>query len=250
VGETGKSAAGPRAGAATALALLFAAVWPSALAWLYAVALAGEDGGPVRQALYVAGKAVQLLFPIAFVLFVERRRPRPRPPKAKDWLLGLGPGLAVAAGMLALYFAWLRGAPPLADTPQAIRGKLAEFGVDSPWKYLALAVSLSAVNSLQEEYYFRWFLFGRLRAFLPLWPALILAALAFAAHHVILLGLYLPGRFWTAAVPLALCVGAGGGLWAWLYARTGALYAPWLCHVLTDAAVFAVGWDLLRKAGL
>jgi len=41
-------------------------------------------------------------------------------------------------------------------------------------------------------------------------------------------------------------VGAGGAFWAWLYHRSGALAGPWLGHLLADAAIFTIGFDLLR----
>jgi membrane protease YdiL (CAAX protease family) len=37
----------------------------------------------------------------------------------------------------------------------------------------------------------------------------------------------------------------GGMVWAWLYWRTGSIYAPWLSHLLIDAAIFTAGYDLL-----
>jgi membrane protease YdiL (CAAX protease family) len=45
-------------------------------------------------------------------------------------------------------------------------------------------------------------------------------------------------------VPFALCVAGGGVAWAWLYDRSNSLYAPWLSHLLIDAAVMAIGYDL------
>jgi len=74
-------------------------------------------------------------------------------------------------------------------------------------------------NSVFEEYYFRWFVFGRMRSFLPLWPAAALSGLVFMAHHVVLLSVYLPGQFWTLTVPFSLCIAVGGAMWAWLYAE-------------------------------
>ena len=107
-----------------------------------------------------------------------------------------------------------------------------------------MASFIAVGNSLLEEYYFRWFIFGRMRAFLPLPSAIAASALVFMAHHIILLSVYLPGHFWTLTVPLSLCIAVGGGIWSWLYARTGSLYAPWLSHAIIDVAIGVVGWDL------
>jgi hypothetical protein len=32
----------------------------------------------------------------------------------------------------------------------------------------------------------------------------------------------------------------------WLYRRSGSLLGPWLGHLLVDALIFTVGWDLVR----
>ena len=44
----------------------------------------------------------------------------------------------------------------------------------------------------------------------------------------------------------SVCVAVGGAMWAWLYERTGSLLGPWLSHLLVDAAIFAIGYDLVR----
>ena len=97
-----------------------------------------------------------------------------------------------------------------------------------------------------EEYYWRWFVFGRLRRHLSFGPAAAVSSLAFMSHHVIVLYVYLPGYFWTAVVPLSLCVAVGGVVWAWLFEQTRSIYAAWLSHLLVDAGIFAIGYDLLR----
>ena len=82
---------------------------------------------------------------------------------------------------------------------------------------------------------------GRL---VPVTASVALSSLAFMAHHVVVLWVYLPGGWWTAVVPFSLCVAGGGAVWAWLYDRTGSLYAPWVSHLLVDAAIFLIGYDL------
>ncbi len=83
-----------------------------------------------------------------------------------------------------------------------------------------------------------------LRRLVAAWAAALISSLAFMAFHVIDLAMFFPGRFLTLALPLAVCVGIGGAAWCWLYQRTGSLYAPWLSHLVMDAAIFAVGYDL------
>ena len=242
------SPAAPRADLATALALVFASALPSLLTWLYFVVLAGDDRFDLlRKVVYGAGKVVEVALPLAFALLWERRLPRPRRPGREGIALGLGFGLAVAAGMLGLYYGWLRESPLLAHTPTPLLAVLCKFGIDALPGFLAWAAFATVVNSLFEEYYYRWFLFGRLRAFFSLPAAIVLSALVFMAHHVILLSVFMPGQFWTLTAPLSLCIALGGGLWAWLYARTGSLYSPWISHAVIDAAIAVIGWDLAQR---
>ena len=96
-----------------------------------------------------------------------------------------------------------------------------------------------------EEYYWRWFVFGWLKRWTPLWVAIAVSSVAFMGHHIIILNKYFPGRFWTAALPFSLCVAVGGAVWAWLYHRTQSLYAAWVSHAVIDAAIFAIGFQMV-----
>ena len=55
------------------------------------------------------------------------------------------------------------------------------------------------------------------------------------------------GRFLPAVVPFSLAIAVGGAVWCWLYERTGSLLGPWLSHLIIDAAIFVVAWDLLQR---
>jgi membrane protease YdiL (CAAX protease family) len=33
--------------------------------------------------------------------------------------------------------------------------------------------------------------------------------------------------------------------WAWLYDRTGSLLGPWMSHLIIDAGIFWVGYELI-----
>ena len=81
-----------------------------------------------------------------------------------------------------------------------------------------------------------------------LWPAILLSSVAFVGHHIIILAAYFG---WTspATVLFSACVGVGGAAWAWLYSRSGSLLGPWLSHLLVDAAIFIIGYDLVRSVG-
>jgi membrane protease YdiL (CAAX protease family) len=236
--------------AATALALVVAMALPTLITWLYFDLLAGQ--GPangLQQATYLLGKTIQFTLPIGFVLWADPKTLWPIRLRFAGLRLALGFAWLVSAAMVIVYFSWLRDSSLFAGTTPAIRAKLAEVDLLSPLRYLGLALFLCVAHSLLEEYYWRWFVFGRLRALIPLWPAIVLSSLAFMAHHVLVLHHYFPGRFLHATLPFSLGVAVGGGVWAWIYQRTGSIGATWLSHFLIDATIFLIGWDLIFVRG-
>lgn len=229
------------------LALMFTMLFPCAMAWLYFVELARMQAQS-NQALQIAfglGKAIQFLFPAMYVWWVERERLALRSPNLRGVGVGAGFGVLVGAATLAIYFFWLKHSEILGDTPARILGKVHEFGVTGPLGFLVMGFFISVVHSLFEEYYWRWFVFGTLKRYLPVAGAIVVSSIGFMLHHIVILGVYFPAQFWTLALPFAVCVGVGGGVWAWIYHRTGSLYAAWLSHALIDAAILYVGFDMV-----
>jgi membrane protease YdiL (CAAX protease family) len=230
---------------ADASAVLFALAFPTLLVLVYFVLLP-EVGAPpaVQQVAYAVGKILQFGFPLVWVLAVQRGRLKLQKPGSKGLFEGLGFGLFVFAGMLALYFLWLEPASYLEGAREPIGKRLAGYGVTSLPRYVLFGLFVSLAHSFLEEYYWRWFAFGQLRRLVPVWAAIVVSSLGFMAHHVVILGTYfeygsLPTVAFSAAVAL------GGGVWAWIYHRTGSLYWPWLSHALVDAAIFVVGYAMV-----
>ncbi len=223
--------------------VIVASFLPTLVTWLYFIALAKAD--PLLQkAAYAVGKSMQFALPVVWIWLVKRQRPRLVPPSGAGLLLGAAFGLLVAAAMATLYFGLLQPAGTFVEPAKAVREKVAAFGASSPPAYLLLAVFYSAIHSLLEEYYWRWFVFGQLRRGCKLPLAIGLSSAAFALHHILVLAIYFG---WHSPLTWLFSGGVviGGAVWAWLYARTGSLYAPWLSHALVDAAIFAIGYDLI-----
>jgi membrane protease YdiL (CAAX protease family) len=228
------------------LALGFALTFPALIAWVEFLAPAPEGAGLnlATQTAYYAGKVVQFTFPLVCLWFLERRLPRPAAPRLAGLAWGLGFGLVVGLGLLVLYFAFLRDTALFARSAGNIHGKLAEFGLDSPAGFAGFAFFIAVLHSFLEEYYWRWFVFGQLRRLVSSPWAIALSSLGFMVPHVFALATFLGAEFVLAVAVFTLCVGVGGAAWAWLYQRSASLYAAWLSHLLVDAALFGVGYDL------
>jgi membrane protease YdiL (CAAX protease family) len=227
-------------------AVAVAIALPTLVTQLYFVWLA--HAGAAKQLAYGVGKTAQFALPAAWVLAVRGEPLELSLPDGRGLALGVGFGLLVAAAMAALYWLWLKPAGLFAGRVQEeMIDKLRGFGLTRVWRYAALGVFYALGHSLLEEYYWRWFVFGRLAGFAPLSVAIAVSSLGFMAHHVILLVVYFGWRS-PATWLFSIAVAVGGAIWAWLYADSGSLAGPWLSHLLVDAAIFVVGYDVARRA--
>src|SRR5262245_14445514 len=118
--------------------VLVALVLPSAITWVYFIALA-QAPAAIQQTVYAAAKSVQFALPLVWIWLVQRERPRWPQPTSRGLALGAAFGLAVAASMAALY--WFVLAPRgLFELPaQRVQAKIAAFGLNSPAKFVLFA---------------------------------------------------------------------------------------------------------------
>jgi membrane protease YdiL (CAAX protease family) len=226
--------------------VVFALVFPTIITWGYFV-LAGRYSTAAQQATYLVVKTIQFTFPVIWVWAVLREPLRNGRATARGLVLGAAFGFVVAAASWFLFDRVLRDADAFQGAAALIQEKIGGFGIDSAWKYCILAGFYSLFHSLLEEYYWRWFVFRQLRQLIPLWPAIVASALGFMAHHVIVLSEFFKQAPWLACL-FASAVALGGAFWAWLYERTGSLFGPWLSHLIIDAGIFWVGFDLVRHS--
>ena len=223
-------------------AVVFAIVLPTLVTLAYFV-LAARAPAAVQQITYAVAKVVQFLFPIAWVIVVQGRRPRLWNWKLRGVVFGIVFGLCIAGAMLCLYHFILRSAPFFVAAVGHIQAKIHGMNLANPATFTAVGVFYSLVHSLLEEYYWRWFVFGQLSELTRLVPAIVISSLGFMAHHVLVIGTYF-GFFSPITWVFSLAVAIGGAVWAGLYHRTGSLLGPWLSHLLVDAAIFAVGYQI------
>lgn len=160
--------------------------------------------------------------------------------KRTNLLPGAAVGVLMGGCVLAGYYALLR---PMIDPP-ALAEKVRSLGLGG--HYWAMAVFISLLHSLFEEYYWRGFILVQLRTRLRGTAALcVVGGVLFGLHHIFAL-LWLPG------LPLvALCVAgtmAAGAVWCWMRLRGRSILDCYVSHVLADLSIFWIGYDLIQKA--
>ncbi len=227
-------------------AIIVALGYPTLLTLVYFLLLAGQPAS-WQQSIYAVGKVAQFAFPAVWIYLILRKRFPVKWPSCQGLLWGLGMGIAVGAAMVALSLLWLQPTGFFDGPSLVIREKLRGMGIDTVAKFVALSLFYSLGHSLLEEYYWRWFVFQRLRLYVGLSQAITISSLGFMAHHVIVLGVFF-GWASPVAYVFSLGVAVGGAAWAWIYDRSGSLVGPWVSHLLVDAAIFTIGFFLVRDA--
>ena len=195
--------------------------------------------------VYVGAKALQFAGPVAALGVLLAAAFGPSRP-GRSVVLGLGTGIAGAGFTWLAYAVLFRGGEMAATAAEAITVKLADFHLDTLERYVVAALLISFVHSWLEEVYWRAFVYGRLRRLISSRWSHLVAAIGFAAHHVVVIGVYVGDTSVLVLTLMSLPVVLGGVLWSLIYRSTGnRLLAPWLSHACLDLAIMAVGYDLI-----
>jgi membrane protease YdiL (CAAX protease family) len=225
-------------------ALVFAMVFPAVATWGYFIQAAFYSER-IQQITLAAGKLLQFAFPVVWVLLIRRERVVWKHPMSDGVGAGAAFGAVVFAAMLLVYHLGLRPSGFLEPARGAIAEKVLKFGIRGPGAFAAMGVFYAGFHSFLEEYYWRWFVFGQLRRLIPWTTAALVSSLAFMAHHVLVLACYFGWTSWATWL-FSLSVAVGGVVWCWIYQRSGSLVGPWLSHLLIDAAIFTIGYDIVH----
>ena len=197
---------------------------------------------PAARVAYVLTKVFTVAWPF-LALRLVLGEPFPGPVAGlRRWTRALPLGV-LAGGLAGAALLGLMATPAgdiVTGSVEAIRGKANQLGILG-WYWL-FALLLSLVNSLVEEYYWRWFVYGQLRRIMPGWRSHLFAGVAFAAHHVVVTSQFVSlGWGFVAGAVVAL----GGVIMSVLYERQGTVAGAWVCHLIVDLCIMGVGYRLL-----
>ena len=194
--------------------------------------------GPVGQAVFLVCKAWILAFPLVWHLWVERGRPSLSPPRRGGFGAAVLTGAAIIAIMFAAYF--LLGGHWI-DAEHVAR-QAAKNGIGTRARYIAMALFWILINSLMEEYVWRWFVVRQCERLMRPSLAVVVSALLFTLHHVVALRVQFD---WRVTILASLGVWCGGMTWSWLYVRYRSIWPCYVSHILADVPIFVIGWWLI-----
>lgn len=202
------------------------------------IAGAFMDQGAFGSMVWAGAKVGLIIGPVLWWRFIQSQTLRIPRFHTEGLAAGLITGVAQAVIIIAAFYFIARPNMQFDD----LRSMVENLGIAGVSQYLALAAYLTLVNSLMEEYVFRWFFYTQFKQLATPLMAVFLSACLFTLHHTVVLSVYLPWYFNALA---SLGVFSGGLLWSYLYYRYGSIWPAYISHIGADIGVFVVGYLIL-----
>ena len=98
------------------------------------------------------------------------------------------------------------------------------------------------VNSLLEEYVWRWFVMRQAERLVGSHWAIALSAAGFTLHHVLAMATYFDARMTAVA---SLGVFSGGCIWSFCYVKYRSILPGYASHAIVDLVIFLIGYRVL-----
>jgi hypothetical protein len=221
-----------RYSAALALILVVAPASLGIMARFYIPGIAG-------QFFFVLSRVWILTLPILWFLWVDRGKLNFSFPRRRDLLVGAGLGLLMSSCIMAAY--WWVG-QQLID-PVRVQESASQIGLGDLWIFVAFAIYFTLINSLIEEYIWRWFVCRKCEELFSSSAAVGLAALCFTFHHIVALQAYFQNPLVVGFGSLSVFL--AGVIWCWCFQKFSSLWSCYISHLLADLAIALVGWKIL-----
>ena len=157
-------------------------------------------------------------------------------PDKKGFAIALALGLAVYAVVLGAYFAFKN----IFDFSALTKSLNETTGVNKS-NFIWVALYISFVNSLLEEFFFRGFSFITLKEYTSRKFAYIFSSLAFALYHIAMM----IGWFDVPVILISLAgLFAGGMIFNRFDEKNENIYLSWLIHMFANFATNTIGFIL------
>jgi uncharacterized protein len=199
-------------------------------------------GTPWGQGLFMAAKIWIVALPVFWLLRVEKAPLSWSPPRAGGFGIAVALGIAAALAIFAMYGVAIRRDWII---PADVAARAAQTGLDDRAVYFAGALYWITLNSLMEEYVWRWFCFRQCEVLLGGVGGVLVSALGFTLHHIIALGAQFPP---VVTVLGSVGVFCGGAMWSWLYLRYRSVWPCYVSHAIVDVPIFVLGYHLIFRA--
>lgn len=191
------------------------------------------------QIFFVICKLWIFIIPTVWFFYVEKNIFSRELPSRKGLEMGTATGLIMS---IIIILTWIvfEDSINLEEMIDTLNSK----GLSDVNLYVMGMIYWIFINSLLEEYVFRWFittkasvLFGNNSY------AIFFSALMFTLHHS--LALHFFGFIWWQTIIASFGLLSAAAIWSWLYLQYRSIWVCWLSHAICDVVVFSIGYQIL-----
>lgn len=188
--------------------------------------------------LFGASKVWLFGLPVVWLRFVDRVPFSLSPPRHGGFMVGIFSGILISSLMLAMY--WVMGAA-LSDR-RFVTDKLIAIGLGSPGRYVGGALYWILINSVLEEYVWRWFCVTKCEQLMSNRLGVVCSAFFFTLHHIVAMAVY----FGSAAVLICgIGVFLGGAIWSMMYIKYRSIWPGYISHAIVDLCIFGIAASIV-----
>jgi len=191
------------------------------------------------QIFFVICKLWIFIIPTVWFFYVEKNIFSRELPSRKGLEMGTATGLIMSIIIILTWIAF-EDSINLEEMIDTLNSK----GLSNVNLYVMGMIYWIFINSLLEEYVFRWFittkasvLFGNDSY------AIFFSALMFTLHHS--LALHFFGFIWWQTIIASFGLLSAAAIWSWLYLQYRSIWVCWLSHAICDVVVFSIGYQIL-----
>lgn len=196
-----------------------------------------ENG--VGQIIFGISKVWIVLLPLMWRKFVEKHPMSLSPAKNGGWASALMTGTAIA---ILIWGAFL-GVRHLGWVDEdMVRESAQRTGLANRGVFIGAALYWITINSLLEEYVWRWFVFRQFEKLMGGKLAMVASAFGFTLHHIFAVGAQFD---WRVTLLASTGCFVGGLIWSWLYLKHRSVWPCWLSHAVVDVPIFVAGWVII-----
>ena len=193
----------------------------------------------LSQLFFASCKVWIFLVPTIWYLKVEKNSISKKSPTKEGIVWGLITGIMMSLIILITWFLF-NETLDIDEMVDILQSK----GLDNINLYILGMFYWIFINSLLEEYVFRWFITTKSSELFRSYEiGIIFSAAMFTLHHAIALHLF--GFIWWQTIIACFGLLSAAAIWSWLYIRFRSIWVCWLSHAICDVAVFGIGYTIL-----
>jgi uncharacterized protein len=195
-------------------------------------------GLPAGQVVFMSAKIWILLFPLIWYFHIEKNKIE----KFKCSANGILPGVISGGSIFVIIVAAFIFIGKDMIDPDQLKKTVFSAGVNNPLRYILLSCYWTLINSLLEEYFWRWFLVRVCKNIFGSTAAILISAIGFSIHHIIAMQVYFT---WNFVLLCTLGIITGGIIWSRLFITYKTIIPGYISHAMADAALFTIGYLII-----